>query len=184
MPENRHYFAEHQVLELSVSEHQNLQANCNSLGLWDFVNNFFRVFETFSLLIQRPTRARDNPDEFLAVMNSVQLMQHDMIKSVLCICRGYITDSSFSARRVIESSASIVHLLKHPDNVKIWMSVTEDDGIGPYVKAFPVFKLVKENLNQQLRDQYEYLCLLVHPSALSMSPRVLNGGWKASNRIL
>ncbi|MBX9671313.1 MAG: hypothetical protein K2X93_27235 [Candidatus Obscuribacterales bacterium] len=164
--------AKDMIINLEQAETDNFKANAEELVAWELLDAWWKLSDCFWQLIQKQLSEMTN-DEVIAISNSLQLIRQDVLKGMVNLVKGYITDSSFQFRRVIETTASIVHLMKGAEKSAVWKNVVEDDGIESYVKEFPAYKLVSKNLTAELKSQYDLLCLLVHPSAMAMSSRAI-----------
>ncbi len=160
-----------ELLELARIEDNNFQANIRMLGdVLVAFDHVFRLHGSFTSFVEKAAmELGENP--YLAINNFCQLIAQDLLKGMNSLCKGYLTDSSFHLRRSIESAACLIEISKNPTKADIWSAMEEDEQIVEYVKNFMVYKLVKNNMSPKVIEQYETLCLSVHPSALSMAHR-------------
>lgn len=157
--------------QLELDEHSNFELNMVELGsTLDAIEGLYTLYDTFFLLFQ-PVIVSKDADTISGLIDCYQLMRQDFLKGTLSICRGYIADSQFQTRRIIETVATMIEILKGPDKAAIWGNLTSIEEVRAYVSNFMVFKLIKKNMSATAVGHYESLCLFVHPSAASMAER-------------
>lgn len=170
-----------ELIELARVEENNFSANQETLGAITIeFNELFVLQANLNTLIDTP--ALDlGVTPYIVITNCLQLINQDLLKGMVNLCRGYLTDAAFHVRRSIESAATLVEIVKTPAKADIWAAMETDDQIKNYVQNFMVFKLVKQNLSTDLSSIYENLCLSVHPSPLSIAHRTgfdYQNGWR------
>lgn len=157
--------------QLELDEHSNFELNLKELGSTiDAIEGLYKLYDTFFLLFQ-PVLASKDAETIAGLIDCYQLIRQDFLKGTLSICRGYIADSQFQTRRIIETVATMIEILKGPDKAAIWGNLNSMEEVRAYVSNFMVFKLIKKNMSATAVGHYESLCLFVHPSAASMSER-------------
>jgi len=161
---NEDWSAADYLLRLEQLQAINFAANATKLadvlvaydGLYKFTINLKKVF--WKSLTNR------EPLAINVLVMLYQFMRQDLIKAGLAWCSGYENDSTFHTRRIIETSAVFIELVLQPTKLPVYADLTTQEARLQYVKDFMIFKLVKANLSKKSVDNYELLCLLVHPS--------------------
>jgi hypothetical protein len=157
--------------QLELDENSNFELNMTELGsTLEAIEGLYQLYDTFFLLFQ-PVVATKDAETISGLIDCFQLMRQDFLKGTLSICRGYIADSQFQTRRIIETVATMIEILKGPEKAAIWGNLNSIEEVRAYVSNFMVFKLVKKNMSTTAVGHYESLCLFVHPSAASMAER-------------
>ncbi len=154
-------------------ELNNLLLNLDEMSdyLIVFDDMMLRLSNVFPYL-QKTLLAKSDPLLYVNVTNLYFLMMQDCITGMVNFSKGYVNDSSFHARRVLESAAVAIKLYRSPNKVKIYSGVQTEIERKKYIETFPVFKLVKKNLSSSTQRQYERLCMSVHPSAFAIGGRI------------
>lgn len=98
------------------------------------------------------------------------------MKALLALCSGYEIDSTFHTRRIFETMAVFIELVKKPSTLPFYVDLTTEDALKNYVKNFKVFVLVKNNLSATSLKSYESLCVFVHPSILTAGNTDMENG--------
>lgn len=162
-----------EVLELFEAETQNFLANMedaeNAMKLFDHLWKLFD--DAAQLFLKATTKKTDDPTAFAIQANLYQLMKMDLLRGILSLSRGYITDSGFHTRRLLETSAVMIELIRKPKKVAIYATLDDESARKKYIENFKIFLLVQNNLSEQSQKHYEMLCYQVHPSAIAVGQR-------------
>lgn len=161
------------LLQLNDAEASNFLCNLEeiseTLEAFDAISS---LFEEFYKLLYDTIAAENRDDNIVPVLlNLFQLMRLDAEKCMLTLCRGYVTDSSFHLRRMLETVAIMLELINKPKKLEFYINLVNDKAVKKYVEEFKVFQLVKRYLSKASQDHYETLCLNVHPSVVSTGER-------------
>lgn len=157
---------------LEEAEADNFRANLDSLGEAMLAyDDLYRLTDELAPIFQKTIATTGDVTAFGVLTNLYQLMRQDLIKGMLSLTKGYITDASFQTRRIIESAAVIIEMVNHPAKVPYYANLTDTKSVKKYVERFKIYSLVKTNLSQMSLGHYDFLCLAVHPSALAVGSR-------------
>jgi hypothetical protein len=152
------------------AEIENRALSRNLLDLSKTMETYEALYQLAGTLIlhMRAPLKQKKQETYAAVNYLLQLILHDLTKGSLVLLRGHGSDASFHFRRVIETCAIIIELLRDESKAEIWFKPASKDGSDKrYLQSFRIFKLVKDNLSEFTVSYYEILCLYVHPSLIS-----------------
>jgi hypothetical protein len=157
---------------LEEAEADNFRANLASLGEAMLAyDDLYKITDDLAPVFQKTIATAGDATAFAVLTNLYQLMRQDLIKGMLSLSKGYITDASFQTRRIIEAAAVIIEMINYPGKVPYYANLTDNRSVKKYVERFKIYSLVKTNLSQMSLGHYDFLCLAVHPSALAVGSR-------------
>lgn len=161
------------VTDLYKAETQNFLANLedaeHAMSLFD---KLYELFEKAGPMFLKATgKKTDDPLALSIQTNLYQLMKLDLLRGIVSLTRGYITDSSFHTRRLLETSAVMIELFRKQKKVGIYASLETTEEQKEYIDNFRIFRLVETNLSEASQKHYELLCFQVHPSAIAVGDR-------------
>ena len=160
------------ILEISGIEHRNVQKNIGRLDEYlPVYNALIRTVSSIFPLLQKALLKEKGELRYVAITNLYALMMQDVLKAMVNFTRGYITDASFEARRILESAAISIEMYKKPKKVKYYTSFETDKDRDKYIENFKVFIIVQNTLSEEAQNEYKRLCFSVHPSALAVGGR-------------
>lgn len=161
------------LVRLNATEANNFLSTQEYLGqtveALDALSVLFDEF--YSLFYRIITREKHDGIGIAVLINLFQLLRQDLMKGMVGMLRGYVTDSSFHVRRILETVAIMLELIKKPAKMPIYVSLDDDKRRKQYIDKFKIFYLTKEHLSPASLDHYEMLCFNVHPSALATGDR-------------
>ncbi len=162
-----------ELLELNGIEANNFLSNHEDLGkgleALDALSVLFDEF--YSIFYKIITHDKRDGTTFAVLINLFQLMRQDLRKGMLVLCRGYVTDASFHVRRILETVAILLELIKEGSKVPVYVNLEDEKGRKKYIDKFKIFYLTKAHLSATSMEHYEMLCFNVHPSALVTADR-------------
>lgn len=151
---------------LRQEEERNFSELKELLGeTFTIVYGLLRLYDLFLELSMKSVLALEDDTQIPALLHLLQWMKNEAIFGTLTIMRGHITDTSNFSRRSLEVTAFIAKIYGDKEAGKRWMEAGKSASArGRYLSAFPAWQLVKELLNDELKNLYEEDCMSVHPS--------------------
>ena len=159
-----------QLTDWANAENENFQRSIRYLSTelqsyTELGQLYLKLWNQIQKVVTRTGKTHD------AVLNCYQIMINDLIKGTLSMCRGHTTDAQFYTRRMVETAASIIEIMKDQQKATIWLDLAKEGGQEAYVSKFMAYKLVRENLSKPIEKIYGQLCLSVHPSFSNVAGR-------------